>query len=275
MTLCLAILHQSRQPAPNTIVHSGISHHRSFKTCPHFNRTAPRHRSSIQIRVHVSRVLDHRSERLTKNAAYTMSRRSAPLGQIHLDVVECRWHSKTFPRQQLLGPYSGSKFGITYLSTQPLVVVAVSDNDRNSCNKIFTCCLNRYSPLHRASLHLSRYVTMQSEDNGHKYVMMCTPRIGNLQVVMCLYSEELCLQPNSLPSTVSSLAEDARVDTAALVGCGHRHRVVVNQLLSRLNSARGIAFHTRRLATTKECCVASSRHQQTHSNLLRASERFS
>ena len=63
--------HQSRQPAPNIIVHSGISHYRSFKMCPHFHRTARRHRSSIQIRVHVSRVLDHRSERLTKNAAYT------------------------------------------------------------------------------------------------------------------------------------------------------------------------------------------------------------
>ena len=63
---------------------------------------------------------------------------------------------------------------------------------------------------------------------------------------MYLYSEEVCLQPNSLTSTVSSLAEDARVDTAALVG-----REIVNQLLSRLNSARGIAFHTRRLATTK------------------------
>ena len=116
---------------------------------------------------------------------------------------------------------------------------------------------------------------MQSEDNRYKYVMMCTPRIGNLQVVRCLYSEEVCLQPNSLTSTVSSLAEDARVDTAALVGCGLRHRVVVNQLLSRLNSARGIAFHTRRLATSKECCVASSRHQLTHSNLLRASKKFS
>ena len=116
---------------------------------------------------------------------------------------------------------------------------------------------------------------MQSEDNGCKYAIMCTLRTGNLQVVTCLYSEEVCLQPNSIASTVSSLAEDARVDTAALVGCGLRHRVVVNQLLSRLNSARGIAFHTRRLATTKECCVASSRHQLTHSNLLRASKRFS
>ena len=156
MTLCLATLHQSRQPAPNTTVRSGFSHHRSFKTCPHFHRTARRHHSSMQIRVHVSRVLDHRSERLTKNAAYTMSRRSAPLGQIQLEVVECRWRTKTFPRQQLLGPYSGSQFVITYLSTQPLVVVAASDNHRNSCNKIFTCCLNRYSPLHRESLHLSR-----------------------------------------------------------------------------------------------------------------------
>ena len=108
---------------------------------------------------------------------------------------------------------------------------------------------------------------MQSEDNEYKYVMMCTPRIGNLQVVMCLYSEEVCLQPYSLTSTVSSLAEDARFDTAALVGCGLRHRVVVNQLLSRLNSAHGIAFHTRRLATTQECCVASSLRQLTHSNL--------
>ena len=113
---------------------------------------------------------------------------------------------------------------------------------------------------------------MQSEDNWYKYVMMCTPRIGNFQVVTHLYSEAACLQPNSLTSTVSSLAEDARVDTAALVGCGLRHRVVVNQLLSRLNSARGIAFHTRRLATS---CVASARHQLTHSNLLRASKRFS
>ena len=156
MILCLATLHQSRQPPPNIIVHSGISNHRSFKTCPHFHRTARRHRSSIQIRVHVSRVLDHRSERLTKNAAYTMSRRSAQLGQIQLDVVECRWRSKTFPRQQLPGPYSGSIFGTTYLSTQPLVVVAASDNDRNSCNRIFTCCLNRYSTLHRESFHLSR-----------------------------------------------------------------------------------------------------------------------
>ena len=156
MTLCLAILHQSRQPAPNIIVHSGISHHRSIKTCPHFHRTAHRHRSSIQIRVHVSRVFDHRSERLTENAAYTMSRRSAPLGQIQLDVVECRWHSKTFPRQQLPGPYSGSQFGKPYLSTQPLVVVAASDNHLNSCNKISTCCLNRYSTLQRESFHLSR-----------------------------------------------------------------------------------------------------------------------
>ena len=83
---------------------------------------------------------------------------------------------------------------------------------------------------------------MQSADNGYKYVMMCTPRIGNLQVVMCLYSEEVCLQPNSLTSTVSSLAEDARVDIAALVGCGLRHCVVVNELLSRLNSAGGSRF---------------------------------
>ena len=105
--------------------------------------------------------------------------------------------------------------------------------------------------------------------------MMWTPRSGKLKVVMHLYSEDVCLRPNLTTSTVSSLTEDARVDTAALVGCGLRHRVVVNQLLSRLNSARGIAFHTRRLATTKECCVASSRHQLTHSNLLRASKRFS
>ena len=49
---------------------------------------------------------------------------------------------------------------------------------------------------------------------------------------MYLYSEEVCLQPISLTSKVSSLAEDARVDTAAQVG-----RVVVNQLPSRLNSA--------------------------------------
>ena len=116
MTLCLATLHQLRQPAPNIIVHSGISHHRSFKTCPHFHRTARRHRSSIQIRVHVSRVLDHRSERVTKNALYTMSRRSPPLGQIQLDVVECRWHSKTSPRQQLFEPYSGSQVGIIIVS---------------------------------------------------------------------------------------------------------------------------------------------------------------
>ena len=72
---------------------------------------------------------------------------------------------------------------------------------------------------------------------------------------MYLYSEEVCLQPISLTSKVSSLAEDARVDTAAQVG-----RVVVNQLPSRLNSALGIAFHTRRLATTEECSVTSSRH---------------
>ena len=61
---------------------------------------------------------------------------------------------------------------------------------------------------------------MQSEDNGYKFVMMCTPGSGNLSVVMCLYSEEVRLQPNSITSTVSSSAEDARVDTAALVGCG-------------------------------------------------------
>ena len=130
MTLCLATLHQSRQLPPNITVRSGISHHRSFKTCPHFHRTARRPRSSIQFRARVSRVLDHRSERLTENAAYTLSRRSAPLGPIQLDVVECRWHSKTFPRQQLLGPYSGSQFGTTYPSTlprsQPLVVVAAA-----------------------------------------------------------------------------------------------------------------------------------------------------
>ena len=130
MLLCLATLHQSRQQAPNIIVCSGISHHRSFKASPHFPRTAHRHRSSIHFRARVSRVLDHRSERFTENAAYTMFRRSAPLGPIQLDVVECRWHSKTFPRQQLLGPYSGSQLGTTYLSTlprsQPLVVVAAA-----------------------------------------------------------------------------------------------------------------------------------------------------
>ena len=91
---------------------------------------------------------------------------------------------------------------------------------------------------------------------------------------MRLYFEEVCLQPNSLTSTVSSLAEDARVDTAALVGCGLRHRVVVNQLLSRLNSARGIAFHKRRLATTEECSVTSSRHQLTHFKSLTCLEKF-
>ena len=83
---------------------------------------------------------------------------------------------------------------------------------------------------------------MQSEDNGYQYVMMCTPRSGNLQVVMYLYSEEVCLQPNSLTSTVSSLAEDARVDTAALVGCGLRHRVVVNQLQSSSTLPEGSRF---------------------------------
>ena len=97
MTLCLATLHQSRQPAPNITVWSGISHHRSFKTCPHFHQTARRQRSSIQIRVHVRRVLDHRSERLTKNVAYTISRRSAPLGQIQLHVVECRCQDLSTP----------------------------------------------------------------------------------------------------------------------------------------------------------------------------------
>ena len=152
MTLCLATLHPSRQPAPNITVHSSISRHRSFKTCPHFPRTAHRHRSSIQIR-----------------AAYSITARSASLGRpltrcsadlLHLDqfswtIVECRWHSKTFPRQQLPGPYSGSQFGITYLPTLPLVVVAASGNHRNSCNKISTCCLNRYSSLQRESFHLS------------------------------------------------------------------------------------------------------------------------
>ena len=64
------------------------------------------------------------------NAANTMFRRSAPLGPIQLDDVECRWHSKTFPHQHLPGPYSGSQFGTTYLSTLPrsvpLVVVAAA-----------------------------------------------------------------------------------------------------------------------------------------------------
>ena len=108
--------------APNITVRSGISHHRFFKTCPHFHRTARRHRSSIQFRARVCRVLDHRSERLTENAAYTRSRRSAPLGQIQLDVVEYRWHSKTFPRQHLPGPYSGSQFGIASIGTPPFNV---------------------------------------------------------------------------------------------------------------------------------------------------------
>ena len=165
MTRCLATLHQSRQPAPNIIVHSGISHHRSFKTCPHLHRTARRHRSSIQIRVHVSRTLDHRSERLTKNAANTMFRRSAPLGQIQLDVVECRRHSKTFPRLQLPGRYSGSQFGIIIESIDFSTLSTTgcrrsrsfsSDNHRKSCNKIFTCCLSQYSTLQRESFHLSR-----------------------------------------------------------------------------------------------------------------------
>ena len=127
-----------------------------FLTCPHFPRTARRHRSSIQIRVHVSRVLDHRSDRLTKETANTMFRRSAPLGQIQLEIVECRWHSKTFPRQQLPGPYSGSQFGTTYLLTQPQVIVAASDNHRNSCHKISTCCLYWFSTHQRESFHLSR-----------------------------------------------------------------------------------------------------------------------
>ena len=154
MTLCLATLCQSRQLAPTITVRSGISHNLSFKTCPHFHRTARRPRSSIQFRAHLSHILDHRSERLTKNAAYTMFRRSAQLGPIQLDVVEFRWHSKTFPRPQLPGPYSGSQFGITYLSSQPLVVVAASDNHRNSCNKISISCLNRFSSLQRESFHL-------------------------------------------------------------------------------------------------------------------------
>ena len=135
-----------------------------FLTCPHFPRTARRHRSSIQIRVHVSRVLDHRSERLTKKAAITMFRRSAPLGPIQLDVVECRWHSETFPRQQLPGPYSGSQFGIIIVSIESSTLSTTgccrsrsfsSDNHRNSFNKISTCCLNRYFTLQRESFHLS------------------------------------------------------------------------------------------------------------------------
>ena len=118
------------QQSPNITVRSGILHYLSFEICPHFHRTPRRPRSSIQFRARVSRVLDHRSERLTENAAYTMFRRSAPLGPIQLDVVECRWHSKTSPRQELPGPYSGSQFGTTYLSTlprsQPLVVVVAT-----------------------------------------------------------------------------------------------------------------------------------------------------
>ena len=149
MTLCLATLHPSRQPAPNIIVHSGIPHHRSFKTCPHF------HLPLVDIVLQFRSEPRTRSPALTKNVANTMFRRSAPLGPIQLDVVECRWHSKIFPRPQLLGPYSGSQFGITYLSTQPLVFVADSDNHGNSCNKISTCCLYRYSSLQRESFRLS------------------------------------------------------------------------------------------------------------------------
>ena len=111
-----------------------------------------------------SRVLDHRSERLTKNAANTMFRRSAPLGPIQLDVFECRWHSKTFPRQQLPGLYSGSQFGIIIVSIDSSTLSTTgccrsrsfsSDNHRNSWNKISTCCLNWYSTLQRVSVHLS------------------------------------------------------------------------------------------------------------------------
>ena len=87
---------------------------------------------------------------------------------------------------------------------------------------------------------------MQSGDNWYKYVMMCTPRCGSFQVVMYLYSEEVCLQPNSLTSTVSPLAEDARVDTAALVGCGSISFQAV-QLCPRDRVSHASARHHRRV----------------------------
>ena len=82
MTRCLATLHQSRQQAPNITVCSGISHHRSFKTCPHFPRTAHRHCSSIQIR-----------------AAYSITARSAsqgmPLTRCSVDLLHLDQFSST------------------------------------------------------------------------------------------------------------------------------------------------------------------------------------
>ena len=161
MTRCLATLHSVK--ATTVEYHCPLWYFTSsfFSDMSAFssNRSSTSYFNSDQ-----SRVLDHRSERLTRNAAITMFRRSAPLGPIQLDVVECRWHSETFPRQQLPGPYSGSQFGIIIVSIESSTLSTTgccrsrsfsSDNHRNSCNKIFTCCLNRYSTLQRESFHLS------------------------------------------------------------------------------------------------------------------------
>ena len=159
MTLCLATLYQSRQLAPNVTVCSGISHHRSFKTCPHFPRTAHRHRSSIQIR-----------------AAYSITARSAslrmPLTRCSVDLLHLDQFSWTLsnvggtPR-----PFHASNYlGLTQVLNWDRRIVDSatlsttgccrsrsfsSSNHRNSCNKISTCCLNRYSSLQRESFHLS------------------------------------------------------------------------------------------------------------------------
>ena len=132
-----------------------------FKTCPHFPRTAHRHRSSTQIR-----------------AAYSITARSAslrrPLTRCSVDLLHLDQFSWTLsnvggtPR-----PFHASTYlGLTQVLNLERRICRLchvdsttgycrsrsfsSSNHRNSCNKISTCCLNRYSSLQRESIHLSR-----------------------------------------------------------------------------------------------------------------------